>query len=200
MLGISRIVKDIFIILDRRRTVLEIFRIVKGVFDILDRRTIIRIHMGRIVLFSKGCPKPSCLYTVDAAAAAPAQATAALTRRQSLCHGAATPAADTSTGAAPADATPAGDRPCGCVMLQPATLGRLPLRSGRGRASPPCGLALAAAGRLLQVARPWSAAPARGLVVASHLCMQTTCRWPPLPRRQRYFRCQSLGRSYIPVF
>ncbi|RRT31619.1 hypothetical protein B296_00058394, partial [Ensete ventricosum] len=58
----------------------------------------------------------------------------------------------------------------------------------------------ATAGRLLQVARPWSAAPTRGLAVASHLCMQTTCRWPPLPRRQRYFRCQSLGRSYIPVF
>ncbi|RWW37066.1 hypothetical protein BHE74_00057870, partial [Ensete ventricosum] len=35
----------------------------------------------------------------------------------------------------------------------------------------------------LQVARPWSVAPTRDLAVASHLCMQTACRWPP-PRPQ----------------
>ncbi|RWV85699.1 hypothetical protein GW17_00052489, partial [Ensete ventricosum] len=49
----------------------------------------------------------------------------------------------------------------------------------------PLARGLAVAGRPLLVARPWSAIPAGGLALASHLCMQTTCMWPPLHRRQR---------------
>ncbi|RZR74625.1 hypothetical protein BHM03_00039599 [Ensete ventricosum] len=54
----------------------------------------------------------------------------------------------------------------------------------------PCGRphlagGLAVAGRPLQVVKPWLAATARGLAVASHLCMQTAWMWPPLPHRQR---------------
>ncbi|RWV78254.1 hypothetical protein GW17_00060805 [Ensete ventricosum] len=40
---------------------------------------------------------------------------------------------------------------------------------------------LVAVGRPLQVARPWPTAPAGGLAMASHLCMQTACMWPPYP-------------------
>ncbi|RRT32438.1 hypothetical protein B296_00042430, partial [Ensete ventricosum] len=68
------------------------------------------------------------------------------------------------SAAAPACGLAAVDRACGW----------LPIAGG-----------LVAVDRPLQVARPWSAAPARGLAVASHLCMQTACMWPPLPRRQR---------------
>ncbi|RZS11920.1 hypothetical protein BHM03_00043284, partial [Ensete ventricosum] len=35
----------------------------------------------------------------------------------------------------------------------------------------------------LQVARPWPIAPTRGLAMASHLCMQTACRWSSLAHR-----------------
>ncbi|RRT32080.1 hypothetical protein B296_00056630 [Ensete ventricosum] len=57
----------------------------------------------------------------------------------------------------------------------------------------PCGRSplaggLAAIGRPLQVARPWPVAPAGGLAVASHLCMQTTYMWSP-PAGNAYFRC-----------
>ncbi|RWV99397.1 hypothetical protein GW17_00037688 [Ensete ventricosum] len=73
-------------------------------------------------------------------------------------------------------------QPLAGAVLQPATLGRLPLRSGRERAPPPCGLALAAAshpfaGGLATSDRrfawgPWlqPVAPARGLVVAIPGC------------------------------
>ncbi|RRT70031.1 hypothetical protein B296_00014009, partial [Ensete ventricosum] len=39
-------------------------------------------------------------------------------------------------------------------------------------------------GRPLQVAKPWLVATTGALAVANHLCMQTACMWPPLPRRQ----------------
>ncbi|RRT38238.1 hypothetical protein B296_00054235 [Ensete ventricosum] len=62
-------------------------------------------------------------------------------------------------------------------------------RAGRERQPlvgwPPLARCLEVASCPLQVARPWSAAPAGGLAVASHLCMQTTCIWLPLLRRQR---------------
>ncbi|RWV83091.1 hypothetical protein GW17_00055349, partial [Ensete ventricosum] len=125
-----------------------------------------------------------------AAAADPVQAAAALAYRQPLCQGAATPAAGTSTAAASASATTVGDRPCrrqplravpllaGCLPVgAEPVVGRplrLPPRSDRGRAPPPCGLALVANGRpfaggLAVVGRsiawwPWlqPAAPCRG--------------------------------------
>ncbi|RRT38242.1 hypothetical protein B296_00040854, partial [Ensete ventricosum] len=54
------------------------------------------------------------------------------------------------------------------------------------QASPLAGAAgLAAIDRPLQLARPWLATPTGGLAMANHLCMQTTCMWLPLPRRQR---------------
>ncbi|RZS23349.1 hypothetical protein BHM03_00056264 [Ensete ventricosum] len=62
----------------------------------------------------------------------------------------------------------AGDRPYGLAAVGCA----------RGLAAAPMG------GHTLQVAKPWPAARAGGLAVASHLCMQTACMWPPLPRRQ----------------
>ncbi|RRT48080.1 hypothetical protein B296_00012190 [Ensete ventricosum] len=45
----------------------------------------------RIILFSKGCPNPSCPICAAAAAATRAQATAALARRYPPCQGAVTP-------------------------------------------------------------------------------------------------------------
>ncbi|RWW37319.1 hypothetical protein BHE74_00057588, partial [Ensete ventricosum] len=87
------------------------------------------------------------------------------------------------------------------LLVAGLSTGGNPLRAGRSRPCPqvaaPCGLlplraittcrghghsqsplyrgALATAGHPLQVA----------MAVASHLCMQTACMWPPLPRWQR---------------
>ncbi|RZR88109.1 hypothetical protein BHM03_00015630, partial [Ensete ventricosum] len=137
-----------------------------------------------------------------AAAATPAQAAVALCGRQPHCQGAATP----TTGAAapvggragrerqplaswplpigPSGLTVAG-RPCGLAAV------------GRARRWPPLAGGLAVAGSPLQVARPWSAALVGGLTVASHLCMQTTCMWPPLPHRQRLLSLQQARRTVL---
>ncbi|RWW18742.1 hypothetical protein GW17_00017252 [Ensete ventricosum] len=65
---------------------------------IMYMRTILKffgIHRGKIILFSKGCPNPS--FPLCVVAAAPAQATVALTRRQPPCQGVATPTAGVAT-------------------------------------------------------------------------------------------------------
>ncbi|RWV80212.1 hypothetical protein GW17_00058553 [Ensete ventricosum] len=71
----------------------------------------------------------------------------------------------------------AGGNPCRLALtgwpMAAVPVGGHPLRA-----------AARAGGRPLQVARPWPTAPIGGLAVASHLCMQTACMWPPLPRRQ----------------
>ncbi|RWW42658.1 hypothetical protein BHE74_00051771, partial [Ensete ventricosum] len=70
--------------------------------------------------------------------------------------------------------------PLAGVELQSATIERSPPRSGRGRA-----LALATTGRPFAGGLGHSRHPlASGQAVASHLCMQTSCRWSPLARRQ----------------
>ncbi|RWW69883.1 hypothetical protein BHE74_00022478 [Ensete ventricosum] len=143
------------------RTVLEISRIIEGIFSILykgDRVGVSQILSGITVFFQKDALvllHPHC-------AIAPVQATAALPRgdrpywRQGWLRVA------THCGLT------AGDRPYGL-----AAVGCAP-----GLAAAPMG------GHTLQVAKPWPAARAGGLAVASHLCMQTACMWPPLPRRQ----------------
>ncbi|RWW47530.1 hypothetical protein BHE74_00046456 [Ensete ventricosum] len=85
--------------------------------------------------------------STTADAAAPAHTATALARRQPLYEGAATPAASTSTGAAPASAAAAGGRPCrwqhlramhlpvGCLPAGAETVVGRPLQAGRRRPS-----------------------------------------------------------------
>ncbi|RWW32831.1 hypothetical protein GW17_00002475, partial [Ensete ventricosum] len=82
--------------------------------------------------------------------------------------------------------------PCvggGCPLLPPcqgaATIATGATAPAGSRAGRPLRAATPVGNRSLQVARPWLAAPTGGLAVASNLYIQTTCMWPPLPRRQR---------------
>ncbi|RWV77162.1 hypothetical protein GW17_00062051 [Ensete ventricosum] len=130
------------------------------------RRDLPPRHRGSRSIFH-----PHCAVAV----AAPAQAAAALARRQPLCQGATTPAAGTSTGIAPTSVVAAADRPCrrqplqavplptGCLPVGTEPVVSRPLRAGHGRPSadrwqqplrrghrrlpPPCVLALVAVGR-----------------------------------------------------
>ncbi|RZS23492.1 hypothetical protein BHM03_00056437 [Ensete ventricosum] len=135
------------------------------------------LRLFMIVLFSKGCPNPTCPICA-AAAVAPVQATAAHARRQPPCQGAANP---TAGATAPTnDRVGRGQQPL-AGALQPALFAGATLQAGvpTGGCRPlwatatasdaglPCGLALVAAGR------PLAGDFSRGLTV---------------------------GRSYIPVF
>ncbi|RWV94427.1 hypothetical protein GW17_00043034, partial [Ensete ventricosum] len=124
--------------------------------------------------------------------AAPTQAAAVLARRQPLCQGVATPAAGTSTGAAPASAAVAGGRPCKRQPLRavPLLVGCLPGR--RTRNQPPL-----AGWPRATVCRPLVAAPtAWPRAVAAPCGRRPLTGWPwPQPPPL----CRGPCRSWPPL-
>ncbi|RZR89689.1 hypothetical protein BHM03_00017442, partial [Ensete ventricosum] len=105
---------------------------------------------------------------------------------------------------ATATALPRGDYPAGGAAAPAgdrAIRWRQPLAGWPQLAVPAGGLPLRAiaptGGRPLQGAWPQSVAPAGGLAVASHLCMQTACMWPPFLRRQHLLLLQQARKIVL---